>query len=195
MTLPDAPSLWILRHGETEWNRAGRMQGWRDSPLTDRGRVQARAQAALLAAEALPEGTRYYVSPQGRARATASIILEGTSIFAEPDDRLREIGVGACEGLTVPEIDIRFPGLRDLEDSMGWLPHAPGGEGEPAFRARVSGFLAELSGPSVIVAHGITSRMIRAVRLGLDWQGLTRLPGGQGNIHRLTGGVATVIEP
>ncbi len=94
----DLPEIYLIRHGETEWNRAGRWQGDLDSPLTETGRTQAaRIGAALKNAGVGPETHRFYTSPMGRARRTAALILValGQSDAAMTEDaRLREISVG-----------------------------------------------------------------------------------------------------
>ena len=95
----DIPALLILRHGETEWNRAGRMQGALDSPLTETGRAQARRQGVILRAFGI-EGWRWVASPQGRAAQTAAIAAQGLDLEIATDDRLKEIGIGDWTGAT-----------------------------------------------------------------------------------------------
>ncbi|SPH17434.1 Phosphoserine phosphatase 1 [Defluviimonas aquaemixtae] len=189
----DHPTLWLMRHGETVWNAAGRMQGRLDSPLTGRGREQASEQQNLLTAETLPDDLSLWTSPLGRARETAAIVFSGLGRPVTEDARLTEISVGACEGLTLAEIKAEFPRLFQPDRPWAWHAEAPGGEGEAAFRARVESFLSGLTGPAAIVTHGMTSRMIRGVILGLDWAGMARLPGGQGNIHRVSNRRAEVL--
>ena len=189
MNRPVPSRLFILRHGETEWNRAGRMQGQLDSPLTARGREQAAFQGALLRDLSLPPDTRFWTSPLGRARETAAIALAGIAGEPRPDARLCEVSVGACEGLTHAEIEARFPGLIDPERPFEWNFHCPGGESMSALQDRVASFLAALSGPAVIVTHGITSRFIRAEVLGSDWRRLGSHDGGQGVVYELRDGM------
>ncbi|MDJ1009762.1 MAG: histidine phosphatase family protein [Paracoccaceae bacterium] len=179
--------LFILRHGETEWNRAGRMQGGLDSPLTALGREQAVRQRDLVAGLELPSDMPVHVSPQGRARATAEIVLGDRIAGARFDDRLREIHLGDWDGLTRAEIDRRAPGLDDC-GMIGWMDLAPGGEGLAGLEARVADWLAGLDGPAITVTHGTTSRMIRRLVLGLDLDGMEELPGGQGIIYHLRAG-------
>ncbi|MCB2109866.1 MAG: histidine phosphatase family protein [Defluviimonas sp.] len=183
------PPLWLMRHSETEWNRAGRMQGRQDSPLTEKGRAQADALAPRLLALGFGPEVRLFSSPQGRARDTARRAFADLGRPVSEDARLSEISVGACEGLTRGEIEARWPGLIEPARPFDWYPRAPGGEGEAAFRLRVASFLGDLRGPAAIVAHGMTIRMIRSLILGLDWDGLMRLPGGQGNIFLARDGV------
>jgi len=136
------PELWILRHGETVWNAEGRKQGGRDSPLTARGRRQAADQNTILRGLCLAPGTSFQVSPQGRARTTAAIALDG---IATPvvDDRLREIGLGDLEGRTDAELWAGWPHVMARKGPLPWHFHAPGGETWEAFNARIAGWLAD----------------------------------------------------
>jgi len=94
----------IVRHGETHWNVAGRLQGWHDSPLSAAGRAQAAAVADRLAREAVDA---LVASDLGRAQATAAPIAAGLGLAIEPDRRLRERCYGVAEGLTWAEIEAR----------------------------------------------------------------------------------------
>ncbi|WP_299376913.1 histidine phosphatase family protein [uncultured Tateyamaria sp.] len=188
MTYPD---LMILRHGETEWNREGRMQGERDSPLTDLGRAQAAAQARLLAAHA-PDDWPVWSSPQGRAFETARIARPGHDIIT--DARLVEIRMGVWTGALRTDIARQAPHLFDHDTDLTWYDHAPGGEGLEALYARTGAFLQTLAGPAVLVTHGITSRMLRCHALGLAPGAFADLPGGQGVVYHLSGGVQTLLS-
>ncbi|MFS4437571.1 histidine phosphatase family protein [Paracoccaceae bacterium GXU_MW_L88] len=188
------PELWVLRHGQTEWNRAGRFQGHLDSPLTPLGETQAAAQNRLMRGLALPPDMRFFTSPLGRARRTAEIALEGVAREITADDRLMEIDIGDCSGLTVPEIHAKCPeaaeddGLRE-----GWCFDMPGGDGEDAFRARIGSFLKELRGQSVIVTHGITSQILRGLALGRSADEMLRLSEMQGVVYHIASGKMDVI--
>jgi probable phosphoglycerate mutase len=183
---PPSP-LYIVRHGETEWNVERRMQGGEgDSPLTVRGRQQAAAMGALLraaGADALP----VYSSPQGRAVETARIALgDGLALL---DPRLSEIAMGPFSGRLIGEIRSEHPDVFGEEMSLTWYFRIPGGESLEAMQARLSAFLVDIAGPAVIVCHGITSRVLRGMALGLDLDGTLGLPGGQGVIHVVEDGV------
>ena len=96
------PDLMVLKHGQTEWNVLRKFQGKKDSPLTPLGESQALRQKQLLDGfKDVP--AQVYVSPQGRAVATAHLVLGPTSRF-EIDHRLREIEFGLWEGLTHDEV-------------------------------------------------------------------------------------------
>lgn len=182
------PELYILRHGETHWNAENRMQGGLNSPLTDKGRAQAARQAELLAAQDL-KGFTAHCSPQGRAFETAGIAVATHIPMIRTDDRLREIGVGAWQGRIRAELLVEGP-LEDGPDGpIAMYEKAPGGEGFDRLEDRCRSFLADLPGPAVLVTHGITSRMLRSIVLGLGRPGLGQLPGGQGVIFHLRDGV------
>ena len=183
--------LYILRHGETVWNREGRMQGAMDSALTDLGHRQAVAMGELLAGFDL-RGHGLYCSPLGRAVTTARLAFDRPPIV---DRRLREIEVGQWTGLTRPDILQRWPGLSDEEDMLGFYGRAPGGEGFDALWGRVCSFLSDLPGPAIIVTHGVTSRFLRTAALGLTLAELNAVPGGQGVVFRVKDGAQQTLTP
>jgi broad specificity phosphatase PhoE len=182
------PDLYVLRHGQTQWNLEGRFQGRLDSPLTDLGKAHARQQGAILATLNLA-GFSAFSSPQGRAMHTAEL----AGLTARPDDRLMEIAFGSIDGKTLAEIQLIHPELSDAA-GPGWHFNTPDGERFPEMRARCLSFLNDLSGPAVIVCHGITSRLLRGLWLGYDLDGMGRLPIGQGCVYHLSDGVETVLE-
>lgn len=187
------PPIYVIRHGQTEWNAAGRLQGHRDSPLTALGRAQAAAMGAALADDGVTAAThRFHVSTSGRAQETARIALGPLGATARPDARLRELGIGALEGLTWPEIEARLPHLvpLDIWTRYGALEE---GEGVAALRARLEDFLAGIDAPSVLFTHGLASRLIRGILLGLSTADCGTLPGGQGVIWRLEDGAVTAL--
>ncbi len=186
------PELLILRHGQTEWNRAGRLQGALDSPLTGLGRAQARRQNAILR-EFGADRWQWYSSPQGRAHDTARIAAEGLSVSIRKDARLREIGLGAWAGRLRDEIAAQQPHLFET-DGLGWYDHVPDGEGLSALERRVTAFLTEMPGAGVIVTHGITSRVIRCVAQGLPSAAFDMLGGGQGVVYHIRDGVSRMLS-
>lgn len=139
--------LYLVRHGETDWNRARRIQGRTDIPLNDVGREQARVTGSLLTRRPI---TRVVASPLSRARETAQIIA-GELGLAEPilEPAVVERDYGAAEGLDFREIDTRFPPGTDV----------PGRESREEVVARVVPALLDLAsrfaGESlVVVSHG-----------------------------------------
>lgn len=181
--MTDAPPLYILRHGETEWNAAGRLQGRYDSPLTREGINQARAQRAILSARDLA-GFNAVSSPQERARETAYIALNGLISPVESDAALSEVGLGEWAGQSRAEM-IALSGARD---GFELYDLAPGGEGFAALHVRCTDFLRRLNRPSVLITHGITSRMLRLILTGRPLHTLRDMKGGQGVVFYLAEG-------
>lgn len=133
--------LIFLRHGETEFNRAGRWQGQIDSPLTAKGREQARAAAERMGTIRIKE---ILSSPLGRAHDTALIVGERLNLPVRCDDRLMEVGSGFCEGLTHEEIEARWPGFIAWRSEDKWRRAPEGGETYEAARGRLSRFSGDL---------------------------------------------------
>ena len=105
--------IYLVRHGETEWNAQGRFQGCLDSPLTPNGREQAR-QFGMLLARVLNgyRGVTMHVSPLGRACETAEIVRKYVPIAAPiREHRIREVTIGSWDGLTHEDIDAGWPGM------------------------------------------------------------------------------------
>ena len=189
------PELLIIRHGETHWNFQGRMQGALNSDLTEHGQAQARGLRDLLACAGLTRDHRAWCSPQGRAQQTAGLALEGHFEHWQTDARLAEVSVGAYEGLLFEDAMAEHQTRHPHDGPFEWHFNAPGGESWDAFSGRIASWLSELETPAVIVTHGITSRVMRALVLGVGKAGVAKLPGGQGMIHRIRDGVADVIAP
>jgi probable phosphoglycerate mutase len=167
-----APPLIFVRHGETDWNAEGRLQGQRDIPLNDRGRAQARRNGAAIAG-ALADGANFdfVASPLGRARETMEIVR--TALGLDPsiyrlDDRLMEISYGEWEGLTGEELILRDPQAIAARDADKWEFVPPGGESYRLLSDRVARWLVTLDQPTLIVAHGGVGRVLRARVLGVD---------------------------
>ncbi len=154
-------TLFLARHGETDWNRIGRWQGKTDIPLSEVGRAQALALAEGVRHRGI---TEIYASDLSRARETAEIVAGALGIArVTADPRLRERGFGCFEGLTREECAERHPDAwqryladrRDTPDDAE--PHAE-------VVARVTAGLsavAEAAGPSshaLVVSHGAAIR-------------------------------------
>ena len=188
MTYPSP--LFILRHGETVWNAQGRLQGHADSPLTPTGRDQAARQRALLAqagAAHLPLRS----SPSPRALTTAEIARPGRPILL--DARLMEVGLGDWTGQAITDIAAANPHVAEDGDPHMWKFTAPGGERLGDLAARCRAVLDDLDGPTILVTHGLTSRVLRCLALGLSPDRMMDLPGGQGVIHHIADGAARLM--
>ena len=188
----DFPTIWLLRHGETHWNAAGRIQGQLESDLTDLGKEQAQAQARIMA-PILEANPPCFVSPLGRAQQTAQIALGGRDFVTDP--RLAEAYAGTLQGLTRPEADARWPGIIAANpNSLELFCEAPEGEGYASFQGRIADFMAHLSGPSVVVAHGLLGQVIRGLVRGLERREMGMLPNEQGCVYVLENGTETVLR-
>ena len=187
------PELYILRHGETFWNAEGRMQGVLNSPLTPLGRAQAERQAEILEKVDL-SGFEVRVSPQGRAFETAAIALARQVSHLRTDDRLCEIGVGDWAGRLRAELGQGLDLVEGPDGALELYEHAPGGEGFAALEQRCHGFLSSLDGPSVLVTHGITSRMLRAIATGKTRENMEEMGGGQGVVFHIEKAVQKRLE-
>jgi probable phosphoglycerate mutase len=191
-------SIFLVRHGETEWNLQRRVQGRFDSPLTERGIAQARAVGRLAAALPDAGSIRIVASPQGRARRTAEIIAEEFAVVPRllVDDRLREISVGSWDGLTYREIALRYPGIFDGRGRHEWYFRSPDGDTYEAFAGRVAAWLNEVVEARLLVAvtHGIVSRVLRGLYAGLPRETALTLPVPQDKVFRLSAGVIEEIS-
>ena len=169
------PTIYYLRHGETDWNKSGRLQGTLDIPLNALGREQAvhagRLLGGLIARDGRNKDTLPFVaSPLGRARMTMELAREQLQLPPSGyalDDRLREIGYGTWEGRTLAEAEAQDPDLfaRRLEDK--WSVGAPGGETYLDVQRRMQAWYDDLRTDTVTVAHGGTARALM-VALGFE---------------------------
>lgn len=152
----EATRIIAVRHGETSWNAAARIQGQMDIPLNETGRWQARRVAAALATEPIKA---IYSSDLGRAHETALSIAQTAGATVVADEGLRERSFGVFQGKTFDEIREAFP-----QQSSDWRRRIPewapeGGESLVQLRERVSramsGLAARHCGEQiVVVAHG-----------------------------------------
>ena len=166
------PTIYYIRHGETAWNAAGRFQGSQDIPLNDLGRTQAVTAGSILAnlfARDEVSSPAFVASPLGRARLTMELV-RGTLQLAPDDyaidDRLREIGYGQWEGLTLPEMEQHDPVTFASRNQDKWGVAAPSGESYASVTLRMREWFDSLLVDTVTVAHGGTMRALM-VALGL----------------------------
>lgn len=189
-------TLYLIRHGQTAWNAAGRYQGAMDSPLTERGREQAAAIGRRLAETlgASGEPLPAYVSPLGRAQETAQIIGRHAPLARAPEPRIAEVSLGGWDGMTEYEIEAEHPGALDGADHHDWYFRAPDGESLACVVRRVSHWLDGAVRPAVAISHGLAGRIIRGVYLGLSEREMLSLPVPQNGFYVLAAGRAEFIE-
>jgi probable phosphoglycerate mutase len=187
--------LYLIRHGETHWNAAGRYQGQKDSSLTTLGHKQAMLFGGLLARQIRNQSPlRAYVSPLGRTRATATIIDQSIKLEMIDEPRLLEVTIGSWDGLSTYEINTEFPGALAGATAFDWFFRSPDGESfETAFK-RVSLWLKDVVTPAVAISHGLTGRLVRGAYLRLSKQEMLELPVPQDGIFKLAEGKIDFIR-
>jgi probable phosphoglycerate mutase len=165
------PIIYFVRHGETDWNAEGRLQGQKDIPLNDLGQVQAAEVGAIIARLAAnPLGLAYWSSPLTRTRETMSILRTVLGLPAsayQVDDRLKELTFGRWEGFTWPDVEATWPGLAARRLADKWNTAPPEGESYAMLSERIMGFLPLIDRPSVVVSHGGVGRALMAMIGGL----------------------------
>jgi glucosyl-3-phosphoglycerate phosphatase len=176
--------LVLWRHGETEYNAAGRMQGHLDTVLTEVGWNQARFAVPALARF---EPDLVIASDLRRATDTATVFTEAMGVPLRIDKRLRETRLGEWQGMTGPEVDAKWPGERDRwRLDATWAP--PGGESRIEVSARAAEVVSDLRGGGeqldtvILAAHGGLITALTARLLGLPVSAWPQL-GGIGNCH------------
>jgi broad specificity phosphatase PhoE len=166
----------LVRHGETDWNVEGRLQGWTDIPLNATGREQARAAASALAGRAIGA---VISSDLTRARETAAAIAAEVGVGVVTDPALRERNYGVAEGRISSELNVELGGR--LDEHWADPDFAfDGGETRRDAYSRLGTFLADVLASSppkeiVIVSHGGALRVARGFLEGIpveqlpDW--------------------------
>ena len=173
-------AIYLIRHGETDWNPQSRYQGQADVPMNETGRAQARRNGEALRA-LLPAIAHcsYVASPLLRARETMEIV-RGT-MGLEPcayalDERLKELHYGNWQGILADDIPGIDPhGLQARSrDAYRWRPH--GGESYEDLMVRAVDWLEDVTGDTVVSGHGGVSRVLRGHLYGLDAATVPELP-------------------
>ena len=165
------PTVYYIRHGETDWNVAGRLQGRRDVPLNARGRAQG-AHCGDILRDLLARGGRdaaaldYVSSPLGRACETMELArpplgLPANGYRIEP--RLAEIAFGDWEGFTIAQLYTRDPQRIAQREHDKWHFLPPGGESYEMVSLRMRDWYESLERDTVATAHGGTARGLMAV--------------------------------
>jgi 2,3-bisphosphoglycerate-dependent phosphoglycerate mutase len=192
-----ATTIVLVRHGETAWNRERRFQGHADVPLNEEGRRQAGKLADELANESFALA---YTSPLRRAAESAEILATRLGIDVRPSEALREIDVGSWSGITIEEVEERFPeGWTRWSDwrSEGW----DDGETYDELGRRVVAGLLEIGAAHpettvLAVTHGGPIRCAMAAALGLPLHEVRDRIGPVGNCRVVRIAVRDgVLEP
>ena len=160
------PTVYYIRHGETDWNVAGRLQGRHDVPLNAHGRVQAAHCGGILhdlfARDGRdPADLDYVSSPLGRATATMELVRPALGLPAEGyriEPQLTEISFGDWEGFTIAQLHSRDPQRIAQREHDKWHFLPPGGESYQTVSGRIRDWYLNLTRDTVATAHGGTAR-------------------------------------
>lgn len=173
-------NIYLTRHGETQWNKENRLQGWKDSKLTENGIKNAQLLGKRLAN--IPFNA-IYTSPSGRAFQTAEYIASGREIPMITDAGLKEIYFGEWEGKDREEIEKNFKKeFTDFWNAPHRYNHRPhNGEGLNEFKKRVEEAFKRMinenaSGNILIVTHAVVIRALRLYVMGISTEKMWEPP-------------------
>lgn len=167
-------TVYFVRHGETDWNAEGRLQGQADTDINARGRLQASRNGATLARLiADPAAFRYVASPLRRTRETMErlrIALRLPRLGYETDPRLVEVHFGDWQGRTFPELEKVDVGCwtRRQADKWNYLPPGAAAESYAMLAERVRPWLDSIAADMVCVTHGGVIRSLFRLTGSLD---------------------------
>ena len=186
------PPVYFIRHGETDWNRQGLIQGWTDTPLNDTGHRQARAVAqALLDVPGLSPDWNFVVSPLRRARQTMAHVVDELHLDPQLIDihvAVKELCFGVWEGKHFSALTASTDYPEDPEDRYHWRPEQ--GESYADGQDRMRNWLDSLDRPTVVVSHGAIGRCLVAELASLARRDLVEMMMRQGFYCRLADGTA-----
>lgn len=153
--------IYVIRHGQTDWNAESRLQGQKDIPLNDTGRQQASgngmALGAILGADAAQFD--FVASPLGRTRETMERLRRAMGLdptLYRTDDRLKEVSFGDWEGFTLPELKRSVPERIAERRKLKWdfIPPGDDAESYEILSWRIAAWLKDVNRPTVCVSHG-----------------------------------------
>jgi broad specificity phosphatase PhoE len=198
MKARQTPVIYLVRHGETTWNAAGRQQGRLDSPLTAKGVGHAQSVRRALRLVLADAGkVTVETSPLGRAQATAAIICAELGIPADDvaiSPLLIEHDLGVWQGLTFAEIDERYPGARGQREADKWHYRVEGGESYALVSERARLWLSTRTAALIIaVTHEMISRTIQGAYGALTPRETIGRSHRHGQIYRLYDGEITEL--
>lgn len=199
LELPRGLTLYFARHGQTQANVEKRFSGYKDTPLTELGLTQAAQVGHILKRElGAASGFHFVSSPLTRAITTMEIARETMGLPAggfATDNRLKEINLGVWDQLTNDEARAQSPTLFEQRGNDKWHVRVPGGENYAEVASRVSDWVQELESDTIAVSHGATTRILRGLLAGLDWQAMSSLDEPQGVVFRVRGHAVERLDP
>ncbi|OLP58802.1 phosphoglycerate mutase [Xaviernesmea oryzae] len=153
--------IYMIRHGQTDWNAELRLQGQCDIPLNAIGRQQATGNGLALARLVGPDIARFdfVASPLSRTRETMERLRTAMGLAPTEyrvDARLKEVSFGDWEGLTLPEVEMRDPQRLAAREASKWdfLPPGEAAESYEILSWRIASWLSDVDKPTVCVSHG-----------------------------------------
>ncbi|ELB2087708.1 histidine phosphatase family protein [Vibrio parahaemolyticus] len=163
--------IFVLRHGETEFNADKKLQGHCNSSLTSKGCDQARRVGTTLKQYVENRPFRVYSSTLGRALQTSQIVCEELNYSYEnlnKEPRLKEFSLGEWEQRTIPSLEQEIPNLLAQND---WYLQAPNCETYESVRERLASWLSDVAHDEdiVVVSHGLIGIVLRGLLLGMDY--------------------------
>jgi probable phosphoglycerate mutase len=185
------PPIYFVRHGETDWNKQGLIQGWIDTPLNEKGHSQARDISSLLASVPGIADFDFIVSPLTRAKQTMSYISDALGLPSSrviEDTSVKELGFGVWEGKPFWELKASPVYPADDDGRYAWRPE--GGESYADGNLRITEWFTRIARPTVVVAHGAIGRCLIGHVAGLDPASTVGLRTPQGCYCRLENGEA-----
>ena len=166
------PTIYYIRHGQTDWNAELRFQGRQDIPLNALGRQQAQENgnrlAQLLAGE---DNLDFVTSPLKRTRESMEIVRKAMGLSPDGyrvDEALIEASYGDLEGVSLAEFKAADPQTHRRRKSERWTFRPNNGESHAMVLHRIDEWLSQLERDSVIVGHGVVGRVLRYRLLGLE---------------------------
>lgn len=180
------PRFLLIRHGETDWNRAGKFQGQIDVPLNDNGRNQASKAAEFLKTTTIDFG---FTSPMLRPKETAQIILGNRTLTLVDNADLREIGHGLWEGKYEAEIKAAYPGELERWHAQPETVQMPEGENLQDVWTRATAAWSQIvqqvgntNHTGIVVAHDATNKVLLCSLLGLSPADIWKIKQGNGAV-------------
>jgi len=194
------PIIILVRHGETEWNVEGRYQGTLNSPLTLKGKEQAKENALKIKKVVdLEQPFKIFSSPLGRAKESAFIICELLRINKNRiifDERIQEFNYGIFEGKTKNECKEQYAKILENREADKWSYQIEGGESYMIVTERLKLWLEFVSDEKVIimVAHEMVNRALRGIYCQLESKDMLLLRQPNNMLIKLENGVENIVN-
>lgn len=189
--------LVFIRHGQTDWNKEGRLQGSQDIPINATGQAQAKRNGLRLADMMDEQGYRlddftFVASPLGRCIRTMGLVRQGVGLEPDTgfdrDDRLKEITFGTWEGHTFAELERDHAGDVKAREADKWRFVPPQGESYAMLSDRIAPWLQSLDRPTIAVSHGGVSRAVRGLLFDLPSNEVAKLDVPQDQLYLVADG-------